>query len=46
MKGTVSGDKNEMLHGLFGINYNNEPAMFRKGSTLLRKDVSKSLVVF
>lgn len=35
--GTFSADKNELLFGEFGINYNNEPAMFRKGTILVRK---------
>lgn len=37
MCGTVSSDKNELLFKEFGINYNNEPAICRKGTTLLRK---------
>lgn len=35
--GTVSSDKNELLFKEFGINYNNEPAISRKGTTLVRK---------
>lgn len=38
--GTFSADKNELLFAEFGINYNNEPAMYRKGTTLLRKRVA------
>ncbi|KAK2721897.1 hypothetical protein QYM36_002461 [Artemia franciscana] len=39
---TVSGDKNEILFSQFGINYNNEPEMFRKGTVVYRpKDRSK-----
>jgi tRNA(His) guanylyltransferase len=37
LKGTVSGDKNEILWSRFGINYNNEPDMFKKGSVVLRE---------
>ena len=37
LKGTFSKDKNEILFKDFGINYNNEPVMFRKGTTLVRK---------
>lgn len=40
LSGTFSADKNELLFAEFGINYNNEPAMFRKGTTLLKKRVS------
>lgn len=32
--GTLSADKNEILFSRFGINYNNEPAQYRKGTTL------------
>ncbi|KAL8813320.1 MAG: hypothetical protein Q9200_000341 [Gallowayella weberi] len=39
LKGTVSADKNEILFSQFGINYNNEPEQFKKGSLLFR-DVS------
>jgi len=37
LKGTVSADKNEILWSRFGINYNNEPDMFRKGSVIYRE---------
>ncbi|KIW34560.1 uncharacterized protein PV07_01337 [Cladophialophora immunda] len=37
LKGTVSGDKNEILWSRFGINYNNEPEMYRKGSVVFRE---------
>lgn len=40
LKGTFSADKNELLFQEFGINYNNEPLYFRKGTTLLRKSVT------
>lgn len=35
LKGTVSANKNEILYQN-GINYNNEPAIFRKGTVLYR----------
>ena len=40
LKGTVSSEKNELLFHDFGINYNNEPQYYRKGTTLLRKSVA------
>lgn len=36
LSGTVSSDKNEILFSRFGINYNNEPEIFKKGSVLYR----------
>ncbi|XP_055709236.1 probable tRNA(His) guanylyltransferase [Phlebotomus papatasi] len=39
LRGTVSSDKHELLFQHFGINYNNLPAIFRKGTVLLRKRV-------
>ncbi|XP_030377636.1 probable tRNA(His) guanylyltransferase [Scaptodrosophila lebanonensis] len=39
LRGTFSADKNELLFQEFGINYNNMPAMYRKGTILLRKRV-------
>lgn len=41
LRGTLSRDKNEILFKDYGINYNNEPMMFRKGTTLVRKFVRK-----
>ena len=38
LSGTVSADKNEILFQQFGINYNNEPDCFKKG-TILYRDV-------
>ena len=35
LKGTLSGEKNEILFSEFKINYNEEPAQFRKGTTLV-----------
>lgn len=37
LKGTLSSDKNEILWSKFGINYNNEPEIFKKGSIVLRE---------
>jgi len=37
LKGTLSSDKNEILWSRFGINYNNELGIFRKGSVLFRE---------
>ena len=39
LKGTLAGDKNEILFSEFGINYNNEPPQFRKGTTLIKRKV-------
>lgn len=39
LRGTVSADKNEILFNDFGINYNTLPAMFRKGTILLTKQI-------
>lgn len=35
-QGTVSSDKNELLFSRFGINYNNEPEIYKKGSVVFR----------
>ncbi|KAK4879237.1 hypothetical protein RN001_007383 [Aquatica leii] len=40
LSGTLSSDKNEILFSEFGVNYNNEPVMFRKGTILLRKKIT------
>ncbi|KAH8100807.1 Thg1 C terminal domain-containing protein [Cristinia sonorae] len=37
LKGTVSKQKNEMLYSRFGINYNDLPLRYRKGTTLVRE---------
>uniref|UniRef100_A0A1B6CM51 tRNA(His) guanylyltransferase n=1 Tax=Clastoptera arizonana TaxID=38151 RepID=A0A1B6CM51_9HEMI len=42
LKGTVSSDKNEILFQEFGINYNKEPELFRKGTSLVRKRVKSA----
>lgn len=39
LSGTYSSDKNELLFSKFGINYNNLPQMYRKGTILIRKSV-------
>lgn len=39
LRGTVSADKNEILFSEFGINYNTLPAIYRKGSILLNKQI-------
>lgn len=36
LAGTVSGDKNELLFTKFGINYNDEPDIYKKGSVIFR----------
>lgn len=36
MQGTLAADKNEILFSRFGINYNNEPDIYKKGSILFR----------
>lgn len=36
-QGTVSADKNEILFKRFGINYNNEEEIYKKGSVLYRQ---------
>ncbi|XP_061690708.1 probable tRNA(His) guanylyltransferase isoform X2 [Syngnathoides biaculeatus] len=35
LKGTLAADKNEILFSEFDINYNKEPAVYRKGTTLI-----------
>ena len=40
LKGTVKKEKHEILFSEFGVNYNDEPQMFRKGTYLYRKRVS------
>ncbi|KAJ5292043.1 hypothetical protein N7478_001294 [Penicillium angulare] len=37
LKGTVSSDKNEILFKRFGMNYNNEEEIYKKGSVLYRQ---------
>lgn len=38
--GTFSSDKNEILFTSFGVNYNNLPQQYRKGTILVRKNVA------
>ncbi|CAM9595012.1 unnamed protein product [Discosporangium mesarthrocarpum] len=45
LKGTSSGDKNELLFSEFGINYNNLPQHYRKGFTLYRSRAPRGLGV-
>lgn len=40
LQGTLAADKNEILFSEFGINYNNESALHRKGTTLIWEKVS------
>eukprot|EP00116_Pleurobrachia_bachei_P008513 sb/3468775/ len=35
LNGSFSADKNEILFSEFGLNYNDEPAVYRKGSTIV-----------
>ncbi|XP_017841503.2 probable tRNA(His) guanylyltransferase [Drosophila busckii] len=42
LRGTLSAAKNELLFTEFGINYNNVPAMYRKGTILMRKRVHEA----
>lgn len=37
LKETLASDKNEILWGRFGINYNHEEEIFRKGSVVFRE---------
>ncbi|ODM98825.1 putative tRNA(His) guanylyltransferase [Orchesella cincta] len=37
LSGTLSGDKHEILFSQFGINYNNEPEIYRKGTVMVKK---------
>lgn len=41
--GTLSGDKNEILYSQFGINYNNEPQVFKKGTIIVREYEDKKV---
>ncbi|KAJ8669845.1 hypothetical protein QAD02_001104 [Eretmocerus hayati] len=43
LSGTLSAHKNEILFQEFGINYNNEPPIFKKGTTLIRKLVPNGM---
>ena len=37
LKGTLSKDKNEILFSKFSINYNNEPAVYQRGTIAFRR---------
>lgn len=37
LRGTLSSDKNEILHERFNINYNNENEFYKKGTTIIRQ---------
>nr|CAG4648802.1 EOG090X0AR4 [Polyphemus pediculus] len=39
LSGTLAADKNEILFADYGINYNKEPDMYKKGTILVRKKV-------
>jgi tRNA(His) guanylyltransferase len=39
LRGTFSADKNEILFSEFKINYNSLPAMYRKGTILITKQI-------
>ncbi|CDO74954.1 hypothetical protein BN946_scf184945.g26 [Trametes cinnabarina] len=43
LRGTVSSTKHEILFSRFGINYNELPARFRKGSVLVRTEVQEAI---
>ncbi|KAM6999973.1 putative tRNA(His) guanylyltransferase [Tautogolabrus adspersus] len=40
LKGTLAADKNEILFTEFDINYNKEPALYKKGTTVFWEKVS------
>lgn len=42
LSGTFSADKNEILFSKFGVNYNNLPEMYRKGTILVKKSIAVS----
>ncbi|XP_036404763.1 probable tRNA(His) guanylyltransferase [Megalops cyprinoides] len=42
LKGTIAGDKNEILFSEFNINYNNEPPRHRKGTALIWEKVEET----
>ncbi|SPQ18019.1 79a88d70-ead7-4ebe-a495-61ed251878e6 [Thermothielavioides terrestris] len=42
--GTLASDKNEILFSEFGINYNNEPEIYKKGSVVFRDENKYELV--
>ncbi|CAI5651637.1 putative tRNA(His) guanylyltransferase isoform X1 [Oreochromis niloticus] len=44
LKGTLAGDKNEILFTEFGINYNNESAVHKKGTTLIWEKRDETII--
>jgi tRNA(His) guanylyltransferase len=44
LAGTLARDKNEILFSKFGMNYNNEEEMYKKGTVLFRGQNAKRLV--
>jgi len=45
LKGTLTSDKNEILWARYGINYNDEQEIFRKGSVVFREVRSGSYLL-
>jgi len=45
LKGTLSGDKNEILFSQFQINYNDLPQVYRKGTVFYKKKVDSSVAL-
>ena len=43
LNGSLSSEKNEILFSRFGINYNNEPEIFKKGSIVIRETKERIL---
>jgi len=43
LSGTLSAHKHEILFSEFGINYNSEPEVFKKGTVLIQKERPKKL---
>jgi tRNA(His) guanylyltransferase len=41
LKGSFAKDKNEILFSKFGINYNNEEPIFKKGTLLIKKNATE-----
>eukprot|EP01133_Synstelium_polycarpum_P012140 gene12140-14204_t len=44
LRGTLSEQKNEILFSRFGINYNNLPQIYRKGSVIYRRPVEETRI--
>jgi hypothetical protein len=44
-QGTVASDKNEILFSQYGINYNSEPEMFKKGSVVFREVIDTNIYI-